>query len=71
MRPLITSLLAKLAEVHCGFNKIEEIIQIYEETRENADERFQLIYGEAITLTNKLALCWQQKNRNNIPSEAV
>ena len=57
MRPLITSLLAKLAEVHCGFNKIEGIIQIYEETRENADERFQLIYGEAITLTNKLALC--------------
>ena len=57
MRPSITSLLAKLAEGHCGFNKIEEKIQIYEETRENADERFQLIYGEAITLTNKLALC--------------
>ena len=53
MQPLITNLQAKLAEVYYGFNKIEEIIQIYEETREDADERFQLVYGEVVTLTNK------------------
>ena len=35
------------------FKKIEEIIHMYEETSENADERFQLIYAEAVPLTNR------------------
>ena len=53
MRPLLTSLQAKLTEVYFGFKKIEEMIQIYEDTRANADERFLLVYDEVVSLTNK------------------
>ena len=31
------------------------MIQIYEETRANADERFQLVYDEVVSLTNKFS----------------
>ena len=55
MWPLLTSLQAKLAEVYFSFKKIEEMIQIYEETRANADERFQLVYDEVVSLTNKFS----------------
>ena len=34
-------------------NNIWKIVHIYGETRENADERFQLVYAEAATLTYK------------------
>ena len=78
MRPLVTSLLAKLAEMYLGFNKIEEVIQIYEETRANADEWFQLVYDQVVSLTNrfgtkerKTRFNWQQINGSNIPSEAI
>ena len=50
MRPFITNLPSKLDEVYCGINRIEEIVQIYEETRENFDEIFWLVYGEVFTL---------------------
>ena len=53
MQPLNISMQAKLAEVYFGFKKIEEIIQIYKESRENADQTFQLVYGKADSLTNK------------------
>ena len=53
MRPLVASLQAKLAEVYFGFKMIGEIIHIYKETRENADERFQLVYREVVSLTYK------------------
>ena len=52
MRPLVTSLQAKLAEMYFGFNKIEEMIQIYEETRANADEWFQLVHDQVVSLTD-------------------
>ena len=78
MRPLVTSLLAKLAEMYFGFNKIEEVIQIYEETRANADEWFQLVYDQVVSLTNrfgtkerKTRFNGQQINESNIPSEAI
>ena len=54
VRPLVTILYGKLAEVYFEFKRIEEIVHIYEETRENADERFQLVYAEVNTLTRKL-----------------
>ena len=54
MRPLDTYLQCKLAEVYFRFNMIEIIIDIYEKTWEKADERFQLVYVEAVSLTNKL-----------------
>ena len=78
MRPLVASLQAKLAEMYFGFNKIEEMIQIYEETRANADEWFQLVYDQVVSLTNrfgtkerKTRFNWQQINGSNIPSEAI
>lgn len=43
----------KKNELKFEFKKIEEIIHIYDETRENADEAFQLVYDEAVTLINK------------------
>ena len=52
MRPLVTSLQSKLAEVYFEFKRIVEILHMYEETRGNANERFQLAY-EAVTLSNK------------------
>ena len=54
---------AKLAEVYFGFKKIEEIIQIYEETRENADQTFQLVYGKVDSLTNKFGTNEKKKTR--------
>ena len=78
MRPLVASLQAKLAEMYFGFNKIEEMIQIYEETRANADEWFQLVYDQVVSLTNrfgtkerKTRFNGQQINESNIPSEAI
>ena len=78
MRPLVASLQAKLAEMYFGFNKIEEMIQIYEEIRANADEWFQLVYDQVVSLTNrfgtkerKTRFNWQQINGSNIPSEAI
>ena len=78
MRPVITSLQGKLAEVYFGFKKIEEVIYICEETREKPDERFHSVYAEAVSLAEKFGseekqprLCGRQKNRENIPSETV
>ena len=78
MRPLVTYLHEKLAEVYFRFKKIEEIIDIYEETCEKADERFQSAHAEAVSLTRKHdteekqpCLCRNEINWNNIPSEAV
>ena len=78
MRPVVTSLQGKLAEVYFGFKKIEEVIYIYEETREKADVRFHSVYAEAVSLAEKFGseekrtrLCGRQKNRENIPSETV
>ena len=50
MRPLVTYLYDKLAEVYFSFKKIEEIIYIYEKTYEKADEPFQSAYAEAVRL---------------------
>ena len=78
MRPVVTSLQGKLAEVYIGFKKIEEVIYIYEETREKADERFHSVYAEAVSLAEKFVsgekrprLCGRPKNRENIPSETA
>lgn len=55
-----------------------EIIDIYEETCEKSDERFQSAHAEAVSLTRKHdteekqpCLCRNEINWNNIPSEAV
>ena len=75
---IITCRQDKIAEVYFTFKNIEEIIDIYEETCEKADEQFQLVYAEAVSLNNKFGiqekqprLCGQQTNRNNILSEMV
>ena len=44
MRPLVTKLQGKLAEVYFWPKKIETIIYIYNKTIENTGERFQLVY---------------------------
>ena len=49
----------KLVEVYFRFEKIEEIIGFQEETCEKADERFQSVDVEAVSLTNKL--CSEEK----------
>ena len=54
MRPLVTYLYGKLAEVYFRFKKIEEIICIYEKTCEKVDEPFQSPYAEAVCLAKKL-----------------
>ena len=68
MRPVVTSLRGKLAEVYFGFKEIEEVIYIYEETREKSDERFHSVYAEAVSLAEKFGseekrprLCGRQK----------
>ena len=33
--------------------RIKGVVYFYDETRENADERYQLVYAKAVTLTNK------------------
>ena len=43
----------KLAEVYLRFKNIEEILYMYKQMFEEADERFQSVYVEAITLANK------------------
>lgn len=54
MQPLIvTCLQSKLAEVQFEFMKIEEMIHIYQETCENASERYQLVYTKAAAFSNK------------------
>ena len=53
MRPLLKSLQDKLAEMCFRFKKNEEIINIYEETNEKANGRFQSVYSEPVSLTNK------------------
>lgn len=59
------------------FKKIVKIIQIYK-TSEKTDERFQLVYGKAVNLTNRFdsedrepCICGQHIDRYNIPSESV
>ena len=69
MRPFITNLPSKLDEVYCGINRIEEIVQIYEETRENFDEIFRLVYGEVFTL--KVQSCKLYNNKYLIASTQV
>ena len=44
MRPLVTKLQGKLAEVYFWCKKIETIIYIHNKTIENTGERFQLVY---------------------------
>ena len=46
MRHLVNCLQGKITEVYFRFKKIKEIIDIYEETCEKADERFQSVYVE-------------------------
>ena len=78
MRTLVTSLQGKLSEVYFWFKKFEEIIHIYEETRENVDGRIQSLYTKAVSLTNKFGseekkpcVYEQQINWNNIPLKSV
>ena len=54
MRPLVTCPQSKLAEVYFRFKKIADITDICEETYEKANERFESVYVQAVTLTNKL-----------------
>ena len=54
MQPLATCLQGKLTEVYFRFKKNEEIIDIYEETYEKTDKRFQSVYGEDVNFINKL-----------------
>lgn len=54
MRPLVTYLKSKIAEVYFRSQKIEKIIDIYEKTCEKADEPFQSAYAEAVSLAKKL-----------------
>ena len=75
---LVTFLQGKLAELYVKFKKIEEIIDIYEDTCGKVDERFQSAYDELLSLTKKLytedkqpCLCRQHKNRNKLPAEEV
>ena len=49
-----TCLQSKLAEVSFRFKKNAEIIDIYQDTCEKDDERFQWVYARAVSLTNKL-----------------
>ena len=75
MRPLVTSLQGKLAQMKFEFKKTEEIIHIYENRRENVSERFQLAYAKAVTLPNKFGAEEKQPSfygeQVNISSEAV
>lgn len=40
MLPLVTCLQGKLAEVYFGFQKIDEIIHMYDETHDNSFDQF-------------------------------
>lgn len=78
IQPLVTCLQSKLAGVYFKFEKIEEIIDIDEETCEKTDGWFQSVYAEAVSMTNKLCteeewprLCRKQINWNKISSEEV
>lgn len=53
MRPLVTCLQEKLVKVYFRFEKIEVIIDIYEETCEKAGEGFQSAYADAVSLTDR------------------
>lgn len=53
MRPSVTSRQEKLAEVLFEFNKVDEIIFIYEERHEQVNEQFQTVYTEVASLSNK------------------
>lgn len=53
MRPSVTSRQEKLAEVLFEFNKVDEIIFIYEERHEWVNEQFQTVYTEVASLNNK------------------
>lgn len=53
MRPSVTSRQEKLAEVLFEFNKVDEIIFIYEERHEQVNEQFQTVYTEVASLNNK------------------
>lgn len=44
----------KLAKVWFKFKKSKNIIDMYEKTSKQSDERFQSVYAEGIGLTNKL-----------------
>ena len=53
MRPSVTSRQEKLAEVLFEFNKVDEIIFIYEERHEQVNEQFWTVYTEVASLNNK------------------
>ena len=53
MQSLSTWLQDKLDKIYFYFEKIEEISHIYEETCEQANEWFQSVYVDHVSLTNK------------------
>ena len=53
---LVTFLQGKLAELYVKFKKIEEIIDIYEDTCGKVDERFQSAYDELLSLNFTLKI---------------
>ena len=74
MWPLVTFLEGQFF----GFENIVEKTQINKETRENADELFQLVYVEAVTFPIEFGTeeiwsqsCEEQMSCKNIPSETV
>lgn len=53
MRPSVTSRQEKLAEVLFEFDKVDEIIFVYEERHEQVNEQFQTVYTEVASLNKK------------------
>ena len=51
MRSLITRL-----QDNFGFQRIEEIINIYKGTREKTDELFQSVYVKSVSLANEFSI---------------
>ena len=54
MRPLVTALQERFAEVYFGFQKIEEIIKSYTEIRNAIYAWFQRMYQKALSLSEVL-----------------
>ena len=75
MWPIVTYLEGKLGKMYFSLKKIKDVIDIYDETCEKADERFQSVYAEGGSLnkvgTEEPCFCGLQINQNDIPSEAV
>lgn len=59
MYSVTTYLQVKLAKVYFRFKRIEEIIYIYDETREKTGERFHSVNGKVFSVANKFGIAKQ------------